>query len=86
MRRPKTDVAGSKSKFSAGKAPTLIAFGMGARGAPGRGFQTQTPPLEASLPQVPLCSPSFRRIKHRINLRKIHMTVMWLCRREEKTG
>ena len=27
---------------------------------------------------MPLCSPSFRRIKHRMNRRKIHMTVMWL--------
>ena len=59
---------------------------MGARGEPGRGFQTNTPPLEASLPKVPLCTPSFRRIKHRTNLRKLHMTVMWLWGAEEKTG
>ena len=85
MRRPKTTARGSNNKLSAGKLPPLVASGMGATGAPTRGFQTQTTPLEASLAQVPLCSPSFRRIKHRINVRKIHMIVMWLCAGEEKT-
>ena len=86
MRRPETGARGSNNKLSVGKLHALVASCMGARGAPRRGLQTQTAPLEASLPHVPLSSPSFRRIKQRINLWKIHMIVMWLCTGEEKTG
>ena len=86
MRRPKTDAAGVEKQIQCGQGARTDCLCMGARGAPGRGFQTQTPPMEASLPQVPPCFPSFQRIKHRINRRKIHMTVMWLWGGEEKTG
>ena len=44
MRCLKTEAQGSNNEFSAGKLPTLVVLGMGARGAPGRGFQTPPPP------------------------------------------
>ena len=85
MRRPKTDAAGVEKQIQCGQSAHTDCLWHGGKGGTREGFP-DPPPLEATLPQVPLCSPSFRRIKHRINLRKIHMTVMWLCGGEEKTG
>ena len=77
MRRPKTDAAGVEKQIQCRQGARTDCFWHGGKGGTREGFPDPDPPLEASLPRVPPCFPSFRQIKPRINRRNIHMTVMW---------